>query len=104
MRKTISVVHVLISGEAAKHKLTKQSGQCMPGVLAPTTVGKRHRLDRSGRGVVEFAIPSSPASEVMRLPVKFQMQSPVKIDPQRSIIRFTRRVFHEPTTMPNTTY
>ena len=32
------------------------------------------------------------------------MQSPVEIDPQKSIIRFTRWVFHEPTTMLNTTY
>jgi hypothetical protein len=36
--------------------------------------------------------------------VEFQLQAAVEIDPQRAVIRFTRRVFHEPATMPDATY
>ncbi|SPE35166.1 hypothetical protein SBBP1_790004 [Burkholderiales bacterium] len=35
--------------------------------------------------------------------MEFQLQAAVEIDPQRAIIRFTRWVFHELTTMTDTT-
>jgi hypothetical protein len=46
MPQALGVVHVLVSGEAAEDRLPKQSGQCVPAILASACVGEniaRHR-------------------------------------------------------------
>jgi hypothetical protein len=60
------------------------------GCSAPTTVGKNATGEiGQAESVVEFPIPKQASAGGDAAAVKFQMQSPVKIDPQRSIIRFT---------------
>lgn len=38
MRQTVGIVHILIPGEAAKHRLAKQPGQQVAGILAPAAL------------------------------------------------------------------
>jgi hypothetical protein len=94
MCQTNSIVHILITGEATEHGLTKQPSQQVPRILASATIGK----NASGQigqanGIVEFAIHKQPSVRGDAAAMEFQLQAPVKLDPQRAIIRFTRRVF-----------
>ena len=46
MPQALGIVHVLVSGEAAEDRLPKQSGQCVPAILASACVDEniaRHR-------------------------------------------------------------
>jgi len=55
--QTFGVVHVLVSGEAAKDRLPEHPGQCVATILAGAGIGKtfaRHR--RQTKHVVEFVI------------------------------------------------
>jgi hypothetical protein len=84
--------------------LAEQTSQQMAGVLAEP--GIRQRLPGEigqHKGVVEFAVgqPTGVGSDPAT--VKLQPQAAVEIDPQGTVIRFTRWVFHEPTIMINTT-
>ena len=45
MGETFSVVHILISGKAAEHRLTKQAGQYVPGILASAAFRQRRPRD-----------------------------------------------------------
>ena len=60
----------------------------MSGAVADRSARARHPVHDNA---------NKPASE------EFQLQAAVEIDPERPVIRFTRRVFHEPTTMTNAT-
>jgi hypothetical protein len=74
------------------------------GVLASTafrqdTAGQISKAERVNQFSVDqdAGIGGDPAA------VEFQLQAAVEIDPQNAIIRFTRWVFHEPTTMTDAT-
>jgi hypothetical protein len=54
--------------------------------------------------VVQFSMDQDAGIGGDAAAMKFQLQAAVEIDPQRVIIRFTRWVFHEPTTMTNATH
>jgi hypothetical protein len=63
-------------------------------------------LRQHGTGQIEEAervvqFPGGQQSGVRG--AEFEPQTPVEIDPQSAVIRFTRWVFHEPTIMINTT-
>jgi hypothetical protein len=63
--QALGVVHILVSGKATKYRLPEQLGQCMPTILATACVGQNiTRYLGQTEYVVEFAIASSPASEV----------------------------------------
>jgi hypothetical protein len=53
--------------------------------------------------VVQFAVGQQAGVAGDAAAVEFQPQATVEIEPQRSVIRFTRRVFHERATMIETT-
>jgi hypothetical protein len=77
----------------------------MPRILAPATVGPNAtRQIGQAKNIVEFAIREQSSVGGDATAVEFQLQPPIKINPQRAVIRFTRRVFDEPTTMTNATY
>lgn len=102
MRQTIGIVHILIAGGAAK--LAEQPGQQAAGVLAPATVPERCSSQiGQPKSIVEFAICKQASVGGDTVAMKFQLQAPVKIDPQTAIVRFIRWMFHEPTTMANAT-
>ena len=95
MGQTIGVVHVLIAGEAAEHRLAEQAGQQVPGVLAAAALGQR-RASQIGQAerVVQFTVGQQPGIGGDPAAVEFQLQTTVEIDPQGPVIRFTRWVFH----------
>ncbi len=77
----------------------------MPRVLAPTIVGKNAAGQvGQAKGIVELALREQSSVGGDATAVEFQLQAPVKIDPQTAVIRFARWVFHEPTTMANATW
>ena len=49
--------------------------------------------------VVQFAERQQASVGGDAAAMEFQLQAAVEIDPQTAVIRFTRWVFHEPTTM-----
>ena len=59
--------------------------------------------DRQAKSIVEFAIREQSSVGGDATAMEFQLQPTVKIDPHSAVIRFTRWVFHEPTTMTNAT-
>ena len=53
--------------------------------------------------VIQFSMDQDAGIGSDAAAVEFQLHAAVKIDPQSATIRFTRWVFHEPTTMINAT-
>ena len=72
----------------------------MAGVLA-TAVFRQHRTREISQPerIVKFTVSQQSRVGGDATAVEFELQASVEIDPQRAIIRFTRWVFHEPTTM-----
>ena len=57
MGNAIRVVHVVTSGETAKHGPAEQTGQQTPGVPAATTLGQRRaRQIGQTEDIIDFAI------------------------------------------------
>ena len=104
MRETIGVVHILIAGEAAEHRLAKQPAQQVPGVLAAAAFRQRRtRQIGQPKRIIQFAIGQQSAVRGDTATVEFQPQPPVEINPQGAIIRFTRWVFHPRASLSTTT-
>jgi hypothetical protein len=62
MAQTLSVIDVLVAGEATKDRLPEQPGQCVPAILAGAGVTQdfaRHR--RQPERVVELAVRKQPS-------------------------------------------
>jgi hypothetical protein len=104
MRQAIGVVHVLIAGEAAEHGLAKQRSQQVAGVLA-TAAFRQHRSRKISEAehVIQFSMRQDAGIGGDATAMEFQPQAAVEINPQSAVIRFTRWVFHEPTTMTTAT-
>jgi hypothetical protein len=78
-----------------EHGLAQQPGQEVAGV--PTAAA--FRQDAAGRlgqpqRIVELAVGEQPGVGGDAAAVELQLQAAAEIDPQRPVIRFTRRVFH----------
>jgi len=74
------------------------------GVLAaPALQQRRTRQIGQPERVVQFAESQQARIGGYAAAMEFQLQAAVEIDSQRAIIRFTRWVFHEPTTMTSAT-
>ena len=57
MAKTVSIIHILVSGKAAKDRLPEQPGQCVAAISARAWVGQNiARQRRQSQHVIEFAI------------------------------------------------
>jgi hypothetical protein len=95
VRETVSIVHVLIPGQAAEHRLTQRAGQQVPGVHATTTFRQR-RASKIGQSEGVIKLPVGEQTRVGGDPaaVEFQLQAAVERDPQSATIRFTRWVVH----------
>ena len=95
MGKTFGIVHILIADEAAEHRLAQQASQYVPSVLAaPALRQRRARQIGEAERVVQFPLGQQAGVGGDPAAVEFQLQSPVEINPQRPIIRFTRWVLH----------
>ena len=86
MAQTFGVVHVLVSGKPAEHRLPQQADQRMSPILAGACVGKhvpRHRAE--AKSVVEFAIGQQPSIRSDPRTMELQLQAAIEIEPQRAV-------------------
>ena len=82
-RKSLSVVHILISGQASKHRLTEQPlDQVLDILAAPGLVQYRPAEIGQAENFVQFAMGQEPSLGDLAA-VKFQLQATVEIEPQR---------------------
>src|SRR4029077_12137370 len=91
----VGVVHVLVAGEPPENRLAQQSGQPMTTILASARVGKHlsPRVSQTDR-IIQFAIRQQSGIGGDRRTAKLEHQAAVEIEPQRTPVRFTRRVRH----------
>jgi len=95
MAQGLSVVPVLIAGEASKDRLPEQPCQGVPAILTGAGVGQNlARHVRQSECVVEFLICQQPRVGGHDRSTKLQPQAAVEINPQDAVLRFTRRVRH----------
>jgi hypothetical protein len=89
------VVHVLITSQAAEHRLPEQPCQCVPTVLAGARVGERLACHRGqSECVVKLAVCQQSRIGRDHGPAKLHHQATVKIQPDGTRFRFTRWVRH----------
>lgn len=91
----LGVVHILVSSEAAKHRLPQHSDESMPAILTGPCVREpltchRCRAER----VVEFPVGQQSGVGGDDRTTKLEHQSAVEIESENLISRFSRRVRH----------
>jgi hypothetical protein len=87
-----------------EHGLTKQTSQQVTGILAAAAL-RQHRTRKISEAehVIQFSMGQDAGIGGDATAMEFQPQATVEIDPEGTVIRFTRWVFHEPTTMTTAT-
>src|SRR3954452_13984056 len=93
MAQPLGVVDVLIPGQPSKNRLAQKTRQPMSTILAGTHVGQpiSCRIGQAQR-VVQFTVSKQSSIGGNRRPTKLEHQATMKIEPQRLVVRFTRRV------------
>jgi hypothetical protein len=87
MPQALGVVHVLISSETAKHRLSRQTYQRMATVLASARIGKRLARHRGqAECVVELAVCEQSRVGRDHGAAKLQHQSAVEIELENLIV------------------
>jgi hypothetical protein len=91
----LGVVHVLVAGQPPEHRLPQQAGEPVPTILARARVRQcfRTSVGQVERGI-QLAISQQSGIGGDRRTAKLQQQTAVEIEPQRAVVRFTRRVPH----------
>ena len=91
--QTLGVVHVFITANASKQRLTELTRHAVPSVLAGTAI-LENILGNLGhaKGIVKLPIGEQPGVRGNPGTVELQLQAAVKINPQRGLSAFTRRV------------
>jgi len=78
--QALGIVHVLVAGETAKHRLPQQPDQCMATVLAGARIGEGlARYSAQSECVVEFAIGQQSGIGGDHRAAKLQHQPAVEI-------------------------
>gem|GEM_PF-5046139 len=95
MAQTLGVVHILVSREAAEHRLTQHADQCMAAVLAGTRVSQcfSSRCAQTER-VIEFAIGEQTGIGGHDGSAKLHRDTAVEIKSKNAVFGFTRQVRH----------
>lgn len=84
MSQALGIVHVFITANATKQRLAELTRHAMPSVLASTAVLKNITGNLGqAKGVIKLSIGEKPTVGGNLGTVEFQLQSAVKIDPQR---------------------
>jgi hypothetical protein len=61
MPQTLSVIHVLVPSNAAKHRLSEQPGQDVPAILPDAGVGQDiARQRRQSKHIIDVAMSKQP--------------------------------------------
>jgi hypothetical protein len=96
VRQTLGVIHIFISCQPPKNRLTQQTCHQMLCVLAATVIRKRRTGQRGQpENVIQFPIREQPCIRCDHGAMKFQLETAVESEPENVKIRFTRRVFHD---------
>ena len=87
--QTLGIIHVFITANASKQRLAELTRHAVPSILAGTAVLK----DSPGnlcqaKGVIKLSIGEEPTVGGNLGTVELQLQSAVKIDPQRGLYCF----------------
>jgi hypothetical protein len=94
MTQALGVVDILISGEAAEHRLPQHADQGMAtvltGAVGENLAGHRTEAER----IVEFPVREQAGVGGDHRSAKLEHQPAVEIESENSVIRFTRRVRH----------
>lgn len=104
MRQAFGIVHVFITRETPEHGLAQQTGQQVAGVLARAAFRQdiARQISEAER-IVQFTVDQDAGIGGDATSMEVEPQAAVKIDPQGTVIRFTRWVFHEPAAMTTAT-
>jgi hypothetical protein len=96
MAEALGVVHVFVFREATEDGLPQHSDKSIPAVLAGARIRERFPSHRAeAERVVKFAIGEKPSVGIHDRTAKLEHQSTVEIEPERPVVRFTRRVRHD---------
>ena len=85
--QAFGIVHILVTSEAAEHRLTQQTDQCMAVVLAGARIGEglaRHRAQPEC--VVEFAVRQQSCIGRDHGPTKLQHQPAVETELESLVV------------------
>jgi hypothetical protein len=96
MAQSFGVVYILISSKTAKHRLPQHSEESVSAVLAGPCVCEAVTSHRGqAEHIVEFPVGKQSGVGGDDRTAKLEHQTAVEIEPENSIIRFTRRVRHD---------
>ena len=98
MAHPLGVIHVLIAGQPSEHGLSQHSHQRMAAIPASARLSEnfgRHR-GKTER-IVEFPICEQSGVGGHHRSAELKQQAAVEIDPERPIVRSTRRERHQET-------
>jgi hypothetical protein len=91
--QTLGIIHVFITANASKQRLAELPSHAVPSVLAGTAIGENIPSGIGQlKGIIKLSIGEKPSVSGDLGTMKFQLQSAVKIDPQRELFAFTRWV------------
>ena len=91
--QTVGVVHVVVAAKTAKHRLAELPDHAMPPVLAGTAVLEKTPGNLGqAKGIIKLSISEEPTVGSDLGTVELQLQAAVKINSQRGLSAFTRRV------------
>jgi hypothetical protein len=96
MAQALGVVNIFIPSEPTEHRLSQQTDESMPAVLAGARVGEHlahHRAE--AERIVEFAVGQQSSIGCDDRPSKLERQSAVELEPENAFSRFTRWVRHD---------
>ena len=91
--QTLGVVHILITANTSKQRLAEQTCHAVPPILAGTAVLKNIPGNLGQvKSIVKLPIGEQPGVRGNPGTVELQLQAAVKINSQRGLSAFTRRV------------
>ena len=91
--KMLGVVHILITANTSKQRLAEQACHAVPPILAGTAVVENIAGNLGqAKDIIKLSISEEPTVGSDLGTVKFQLQAAVKINSQRGLSAFTRRV------------
>ena len=91
--QTLGIIHVFITANASKQRLAELTRHAVPSVLAGTAALKNSPGNLcQAKGVIKLSIGEEPTVRGNLGTMEFQLQSAVKIDPQRGLFAFTCQV------------
>ena len=104
-RQSLGIVHVLVSGQASKHRLAQQARQEVARVRATPQVRPRRPAEiGEAENLVQLAVGQQTGVGGDLAPVGFQLEATIEIAPKRRWFRFTHRACNDRASSISTIY